>query len=203
MTFFPKNKFILKSIIPVILVLQSNYRRKNYYNQFQLFKRKLIILQRFLRTKFKKEFSLPKNKFKQFKKTKKINKYFTIFVNIEQLAIDIQKNVRRFLVRKENEMQPTIPYSCYDDDLSTTEYSSEEEEEEENENKTKNKLNILDPRLYNIQELLTKFFTKYNPSKLSNIPIVVDYINSGNKSFESIQASLMKKYNANLNNIIA
>ena len=75
-------------------------------------------MQRFLRTKFKKEFSLPKNKYKQLKKPKKINKYFTVFVNIKQLVIDIQKNVRRFLVRKENEMQPTIPYSCCDD-LST------------------------------------------------------------------------------------
>ena len=157
-------------------------------------------MQRFLRTKFKKEFSLPKNKYKQLKKPKKINKYFTVFVNIKQLVIDIQKNVRRFLVRKENEMQPTIPYSCCDD-LSTTEYSSEEEDDEEE--KANDKINMLDPRLYNIEELLTKFFTKYNPSKLTNIPIVVDYINSGNKSFESIQASLMKKYNANLNDIIS
>jgi len=141
----------------------------------------------------RKEFILPKTQYKVMKKIYIKNKYFTVFINIEQLVIDIQKNVRRFLVRKENEMQPTLRYTCYDD-LASTEYSSSDEENEEN--------TLLDPRLHNIEVLLTKFFNKYNPSKIPNIPAVVEFINGGNKSFESIQASLMKKYNANLNDIV-
>ena len=183
----------MMSIVPVILVLQTNYRRKHKHVQFQLFKKNIITLQRFFRKIMRKEFILPKTQYKVMKKIYLKNKYFTVFVNIEQLVIDIQKNVRRFLVRKENEMQPTLGYTCHDD-LVSTEYSSSDEENEEN--------ILLDPRLHNIEVLLTKFFSKYNPSKIPNIPAVVEFINGGNKSFESIQTSLMKKYNANLNDIM-
>ena len=218
MVFFTQNKYVMLSIVPVVIVLQSNYRRRKNKNKFNLYKKKILTLQKFIKKNLKKEFTLSKKFFKPM--PKKTNKYCITFVNIDKLVVDIQKNVRRYLVQFKGSYEKTQPYSYHpplnsniiyydsnDEDIhaEATDYSDiesdVEEIKEEKEEKSKTKV-ILDPRLHDIEVLLVKFFSKYNPSKISNIPAVVNFINQGGKSFESIQASLMKKYNANLNDIL-
>ena len=191
MVFFTQNKYVMLSIVPVVIVLQSNYRRRKKKNQFNLCKKKILTIQKFIKKNLKKEFTLSKKLYKPI--PKKTNKYCMTFVNIEKLVVDIQKNVRRYLVKLEGSYVDTTDYSDIESDV--------EDIKEKKEEKTKTNV-ILDPRLHDIEFLLVKFFSKYNPSKISNIPAVVNFINQGGKSFESIQASLMKKYNANLNDIL-
>ena len=92
---------------------------------------------------------------------------------------------------------PSTDYS----DLESENYSDTEEEDKINEKLNSKIRNKLDVRFRNIKEKLIKFLTIYNPTKLKNVPSVVEYLKQGHKSYESIQENLMQKYNANLDNL--
>ena len=163
----------------MIVVLQANFRRKK---------------------SLEKDYVLSKKIYKR-KKFVNMNRYFSVYVNIHKLVTDIQKNVRRYLAQ--NKWEPTQKYSVNEDDVSTdySDIESDSEQEQEQIEPKQEKQKKMDPRLKNIGQLLTKFLKKYNPEKLPNVPIVVANIYKINKTYESIQESLLKKYNANLNDI--
>ncbi len=191
--FFPNNKFILQSIIPLIVILQTNFRRKKQNIQYTKIKKSILLIQKKVKKKLlTNQIILPKT---QYKKYKTNNKYFSIFINIELLVIDIQKNIRRMLIQKKQKNTRKIYFLGGDETDKSTEYSSEEEEWNNNLNN-------------NLVEKLFLFFTKYiiNDSeklntKIDNIPKIIKYIENGRTTIDILQKHLFKIYGYNLNDI--
>ena len=191
------NRFLKQLLSSIVIVLQKYFRTKQAKKKYQIHRKNIIFLQKKVKLFLSKEIVLSKKKYKEFIST---NKYYRIFVNLHEVCIDIQKNVRKMLARKKYN---SMTYNNEnEDDLISTEYScsnydsdSNDEEFEVFEEFT------IDKRFYNIETKLKLFFKKYNPSKINHINVIVDYIKTGKASFDRLQSTLIKKYGKNLNDL--
>jgi len=178
MTLLTNNKFLKSTLIYLVTTLQSYGRRNRQRKQFEKIKQYQVSIKQ-------KFHCLLKTQFKLITK----NKYTRVFVDRNQSAIDIQKNVRRWLVNYRNDDVITI-YS---------ESSLEEEFEIVKEYKF--------TTYEHLEKSFKRFFTKFidnkkkRQEKINNIPIVIERLKTKNSFFSTIQSHLLKIYGVNLNNI--
>ena len=194
-----QNRFLKQLLSSIVIVLQKHFRTKQAQKKYHKHRKSIIFLQKKVKQFLSKEIVLSKKKYKEYPSTKK---YYRIFVNLHQVCIDIQKNVRKMLARKKYNLMTYNNEN--EDDLISTEYSCSKYDSDSDSNDEEFELFeefTIDKRFYNIETKLKLFFKKYNPSKINHINVIVDYIKTGKASFDRLQSTLVKKYGKNLNDL--
>ena len=102
---FFKNKILKTSINKLIIKTQSLYRTYKNKKNYNTIQKKILDFQFYYKYRYQSKLKNITKIIQKNKRMKQKNKYLTVFVDYNQLVIDIQKYIRRFLIQNRFQKQ--------------------------------------------------------------------------------------------------